>query len=78
MNNPTAPRFTLRTINSLIGSNAIGLELVKGDGYFYFVPRDPNVFIDSGSVMVYRLNDISAARWLDEAREAWATRQAGE
>lgn len=64
-------KFTIRTINNLISSNAIGLELVKGKGYFYFVPRNPDILIHDSSVIVYRLNHLSPAQWLEEARERW-------
>lgn len=45
------------------------LDLVRGEGYFYFVYDEfPNREIyDTRSVFVFRLNDLSLESWIYEA-----------
>jgi hypothetical protein len=66
----------LATVNKAIAAAGIKLELVKGAGYFYFVALDPTWLSDMPSVMVYRLNDLTAAQWMDEAQAAYKIFQA--
>tara|TARA_R100001463_G_C3391043_1_gene206879 strand:- start:264 stop:512 length:249 start_codon:yes stop_codon:yes gene_type:complete len=66
--------LTLKKINKAIAS--YGYELVRGKGYFYFVPLNDNyASLDLGeyngepqseSVYVYRLNHITLESWVDE------------
>ena len=42
------------------------IELVKGEGYFYFIGDDVNVWAES--VYVYRLNELTLERWIEEAK----------
>lgn len=46
------------------------IELVRGNGYFYFFGDDVNVWAES--VYVYRINELSLARWVEEAQSAIA------
>lgn len=69
--------MTIKAINKKIQAEGIALELVKGSGYFYFMPLDSNMTSDIPSVMVYRFADLSEAQWITEAREAWAVCKAG-
>lgn len=58
----------IKTVNKAITAEGMNLELVAGDGYFYFVgPGTEN--LSTASVMVYRLNDLSLDQWMTEARE---------
>jgi hypothetical protein len=58
----------IKTVNKAIAAGGINLELVAGDGYFYFVgPGTEN--LSTASVMVYRLNELSLDQWMTEARE---------
>lgn len=57
----------IKTVNKAITAEGMNLELVAGDGYFYFVgPGTEN--LSTASVMVYRLNELSLDQWLIEAR----------
>ncbi len=58
----------IKTVNKAITAEGMNLELVAGEGYFYFVgPGTEN--LSTASVMVYRLNDLSLDQWMTEARE---------
>jgi len=60
--------LTLRAVNEAL--RELGVELVRGEGYFYFASRDPYHPIlkaKETGVYVYRLNDLSLARWVEEA-----------
>jgi hypothetical protein len=58
----------IKTVNKAITAEGMNLELVAGDGYFYFVgPGTEN--LSTASVMVYRLNELSLDQWMTEARE---------
>ena len=58
----------IKTVNKAIAAEGINLELVAGEGYFYFAgPGTEN--LSTASVMVYRLNDLSLDQWMTEARE---------
>jgi len=55
---------TLKSINK--GLAPKGVELVKGEGYFYFVGSSLDS-LPSTSVMVYRLNQLTKEQWLVQA-----------
>ncbi len=57
----------LRTVNKALRAEGINLELVAGEGYFYFIGEGAE-HAKQTSVMVYRLNDLSLEQWLVEAR----------
>ena len=42
------------------------IQLVKGEGYFYFVGDSVNV--SANGVYVYRLNELPLERWIEEAK----------
>lgn len=65
----------LRTINNVFSAAKLPLELVRGKGYFYFVFDDGKRY-DTLSVMVYRLNDLTLAQWVDEGKQ-YAARMMG-
>lgn len=58
----------LRAVNKHVAAISPHLELVKGDGYFYFV-YDDGVASHYGdrSVWVFALNHLSLEQWLQEA-----------
>lgn len=62
-------KFTLKQLN--ITLKYCGAELVKGRGYFYFVPSEVNgnqklMDIPSTSVYVNNLHDLSYRDWMHE------------
>lgn len=59
---------TLAAANKAIGRQGIPLELVRGEGYHYFVYDNPaqNVF-DTESIYVCYTNTYTAAEWVKEA-----------
>lgn len=57
----------LSAINRALKELGIKMELVKGEGYFYFVGEDCDDR-ESTSVMVYRLNQLTKEQWIEEAR----------
>jgi hypothetical protein len=56
----------LRTVNKAIASKGWSVELVKGNGYFYFIGDDASVCMFG--VYVNSLNQLTLADWLDEAK----------
>lgn len=47
------------------------IELVKGEGYFYFIGND--VSVHASGVYVYTINELPLDRWVEEAQAAKAT-----
>lgn len=66
----------LRTVNNVFSAAKLPLELVRGEGYFYFVFDDGGKNYETLSVMVYRLNDLPLARWVEEGKQ-FAARKMG-
>lgn len=61
--------ITIKTVNNAIKKLDGGVgTLVKGEGYFYFFP-EKNENWDTHSVMVYKINDLTLERWLEEYEE---------
>ena len=65
---------TLASANRAIAKAGIPLELVRGDGYHYFVYIGPeeNVLVDIDSVYVCYTNTFTAKQWVEEAASAMA------
>jgi hypothetical protein len=65
---------TLASANRAIAKAGIPLELVRGDGYHYFVYVGPeeNVLVDIDSVYVCYTNTFTAKQWVEEAASAMA------
>jgi hypothetical protein len=63
--------MSLKRINADIGQIDSRCELVKGDGYHYFVWDDPwnTPSFETESVMVSSTNHLSQLEWLYEARQ---------
>jgi hypothetical protein len=55
--------MTVKKINKAIGH--LGLEIVKGHGYVYFLDFDGNQVGDS--FMICYLNSLSIERWISHA-----------
>lgn len=53
------------TINNINKQLPPGYEIVKGNGYFYFIGNDALDWYSS-SVYVNKLTDLSMERWLEE------------
>ena len=65
---------TLASANRAIAKAGIPLELVRGDGYHYFVyvGSEENVLVDIDSVYVCYTNTFTTAQWVEEAASAMA------
>ncbi len=48
----------------------LGVELIRGRGYFYFVSLDPAVGQVGESIMVCYLNQLTLAQWVACAKNA--------
>ena len=59
----------LRTVNKALNAKYPGLELVKGEGYFYFFGAGVEVCKESGVYGAYRLNDLTLDQWINAADE---------
>lgn len=57
--------LTLKKVNQL--AKAYNLELVKGNGYFYFISNDIDLYkLSSTSVYVNNINQLSILEWVNE------------
>jgi len=64
---------TLKSVNVIIQKTISPfLELVKGNGYFYFVYDDGKCF-NTYSVYVKSLSQLSLSDWTNEAKEFYGT-----
>ena len=65
---------TLAAANRAISKAGIPLELVRGEGYHYFIYTGPdeNVLVDIDSVYVCYTNTFTAKQWVEEAASAMA------
>lgn len=61
---------TIAKANRAIVKAGIPLELVRGEGYHYFVYDDRRHY-DSVSIYVPYTNSFTAARWVEEAADAY-------
>jgi hypothetical protein len=62
-------RTTIRKVNEALQAAGFeGVELVKGNGYWYFSGGDAMGWYSS-SVMVYHLNALTVEQWVAEARQ---------
>jgi len=58
---------TRAAVNKAIASLG-DIELVKGNGYFYFVGN--SVSVDAGGVYVYGIKELTLDQWVEEAKAA--------
>lgn len=58
----------IATVNKAIPAEGIALELVSGEGYFYFIGEGVNHAFNTSSVYTYRLNNQTLAAWIADAR----------
>lgn len=61
---------TLKQVNALLKAEGIPLELVRGEGYHYFVMDDGDKVFETESVMIPYTNHQSVSRWVNDARYA--------
>lgn len=60
----------LQQINKVIKAECPHMELVRGEGYHYFVYYDQaNNVYDTRSVMVMYTSHVSAETWISDARD---------
>lgn len=64
-------RATIKAVNRAVSRAGIPLELVRGDGYHYWVFDDGRRF-ETASVYVCYTNTVSVERWVEWARDAHA------
>jgi hypothetical protein len=66
--------MSLKTINDGIKKLIPNVELVRGDGYHYFVYDDGGARYETESVMVPYTNLYSRAEWIQMALKFWKER----
>jgi hypothetical protein len=59
-------KLTTKKINKAVQEIEAGWELEKGNGYFYWVHPTDMSYLDLATVAVYKLNDFTLDRWLEE------------
>lgn len=57
---------TRAAVNNEIKKLGFDAELVKGEGYFYFIGSD--VECDCDGVYVYMINELTFEEWIEELR----------
>ena len=58
--------FNIRSVNKALKEAGINGELVRGEGYFYFVGE--SFYYSSGtSVYVFRVTNLTIEQWVQEA-----------
>lgn len=62
-------KATIKSVNRAVARAGIPLELVRGEGYHYFVFDAPGRW-ETVSFYVPYTNCVSVERWIDWAREA--------
>lgn len=68
---------TLKALNARFAADGLPVELVRGEGYLYFIYEDGNPHhYDSRSVYTPRFSDFSPDRWYSDAEEFVADRRA--
>lgn len=61
----------IRSINKIFKEDNLPIELVKGEGYFYYIfdmCKSHNVY-ETQSEYIYRLNDMTKDEWVRRGRE---------
>lgn len=59
--------ITLKQINKALAEAGAKERLYKGNGYFYFSDGDADMWKnESGVYGVFRLNDLTIDRWIEE------------
>ena len=61
-------KATFKKVNAALKDAGLDVELVKGEGYFYFAGEGTDGWASTG-VYVYRLTDLTVEEWMEEARE---------
>ena len=56
----------MKKVNKTIQEIESGWELVKGNGYFYWSHPTDISYLDCATVGVYKLNDFTLERWIEE------------
>jgi hypothetical protein len=66
-----------RTVTNQLRARKLPLELVRGNGYMYFV-YDTGKKYNTKSIMVPRVGDLTLAEWIKEGGTYWAGREIWE
>lgn len=61
-------RVTINNINKSLVDAGIKAELVRGDGYFYFIGDDVSMVEEQGVYGVYHLSALTIEQWVEEAK----------
>lgn len=56
---------TLKQINKALKNKGYEVELVRGEGYFYFFGNDAD-YLTSQGVYIPRLSDQSVEKWVED------------
>ena len=60
----------MKTVNKEIQKLYPKMELIKGEGYFYFISEDIDIQqLYTTSVYTFLLNDLTLIDWIREAKE---------
>jgi len=64
LRHPSEMKATMKNLNAHIAQKypTYGLELVRGNGYFYFANNGP-VYFEPDSIQVCYLHQVDFARW---------------
>lgn len=64
-------RITVQTVNKI--AKEFDFELVKGDGYFYWISDrwELDRYLDTTAVYVYKINDLSLTEWIVDLVEKY-------
>jgi len=61
--------FQIRSINRVLKEDNLPVELIKGDGYFYFIYDLPEQKVfETESVYVSKLNHLTKDEWIRQGR----------
>lgn len=65
--------LTMKKVNKAIQEIESGWELYKGEGYFYWIHPTDISYTDCPSIAVYKLNDFTLDRWIEEFNNRYTT-----
>lgn len=65
------------TVTRRLKAEGLPVELVRGEGYHYFIHDDGGAAYMTHSIMVPRFRDMSVDRWVEIGRQFAADMKAG-
>ena len=69
-------KATIKAVNAAVKKAGLPLELVRGEGYHYWVHDDDGYF-ETVSEMVCYTSHLTVERWVEWAKIAFKTMKAG-